>query len=110
MSQMETSMCIFPRKIQQRPRGGPAAAPQNVVITTLFCSGGPFSCKFLGAAPHTPFGNYNVILTGGGIKVAGDARRVRGRGIERKNPSSVVPLDVAQMGFPSRVPPSFAGP
>ena len=41
MSQMETSMCIFPRKIQQRPRGGPAAAPQNVVITTLFCSGGP---------------------------------------------------------------------
>ena len=80
---------------------GPAAAPQNVVITTLFCSGRRprFSCKFLGAAPHTPFGNYNVILTGGGeSKCRGMQEECGAEGSKEKTLLALYPWTLPKWG------------
>ena len=103
MSQMETSMCIFPRKIQQRPRGGPAKRGNYHAFLFRRPRGRRrrprFSCKFLGAAPHTPFGNYNVILTGGGNQSAGGMQEECGaEGSKEKTLLALYPWTLPKWG------------
>ena len=60
------------RNYYRRDRSGTAAGPQNVGIPTIpGCRRDRsrrrrdhFTCEFIGAGPHTPFGNYNNIPGG----------------------------------------------
>ena len=64
--------CAKVRNFYRRDRSRTAAGPQNVGIPTIpGCRRDRsrrrrdhFTCKFLGAGPHTPFGNYNNIPGG----------------------------------------------
>ena len=64
--------CAKVRNYYRRDRSGTAAGPQNVGIPTIpGCRRDRsrrrrdhFTCKFIGAGPHTPFGNYNNIPGG----------------------------------------------
>ena len=72
VSKLLLLLCAKVRNYYGRDRSGTAAGPQNVGIPTI-----PgwrrdryrrrrdhFTCKFIGAGPHTPFGNYNNIPGG----------------------------------------------
>ena len=65
-------LCAKVRNSSRRDGSGTAAGPQNVGIPTIpGCRRDRFrrrrdrfTCKFIGAGPHTPFGNYNNIPAG----------------------------------------------
>ena len=67
------------RNYYRRDRSGTAAGPQNVGIPTIpGCRRDRsrrrrdhFTCEFIGAGPHTPFGNYNNIPGGSGDVLEG---------------------------------------
>jgi hypothetical protein len=71
--------CAKVRNYYRRDRSGTAAGPQNVGIPTIpGCRRDRsrrrrdhFTCKFIGAGPHTPFGNYNNIPGGSGDVLEG---------------------------------------
>ena len=72
-------LCAKVRSYYRRDRSGTAAGPQNVGIPTIpGCRRDRsrrrrdhFTCKFIGAGPHTPFGNYNNIPGGSGDVLEG---------------------------------------
>ena len=72
-------LCGDPRNSSRQDRSGTAAGPQNVGIPTIpGCRRDRFrrrrdhfTCKFIRAGPHTPFGNYNNIPGGLGDVLEG---------------------------------------
>ena len=72
VSKLLLLLCAKVRNYYRRDRSGTAAGTQNVGIPTIpGCRRDRsrprrdhFSCKFIGAGPHTPFGNYNNIPGG----------------------------------------------
>ena len=72
VSKLLLLLCAKVRNYYRRDRSGTAAGPQNVGIPTIpGCRRDRsrrrrdhFTCKFIGAGPHTPFGNYNNIPGG----------------------------------------------
>ena len=72
-------LCAKVRNSSRRDGSGTAAGPQNVGIPTVpGCRRDRFrrrrdhfTCKCIGAGPHTPFGNYNNIPGGVRLCVGG---------------------------------------
>ena len=72
-------LCAKVHNSSRRDGSGTAAGPQNVGIPTIpGCRRDRFrrrrdhfTCKFIGAGPHTPFGNDNNVSAGSGYVLEG---------------------------------------
>ena len=58
--------CAKVRNYYRRDRSGTAAGPQSCRRDRSRRRRAHFTCKFLGAGPQTPFGNYNTVIYQGG--------------------------------------------